>query len=311
MLGKTASKSVRLRRRIVAQSMLFGTLLSAKGAKGALPGTEVRALISGSTEPVRPFIEAFGLRQRNFYYDSNLRNLVARRGSAIYLALGPVSLSTLLEANVDGPIVSVFVASQTYKQMLSGATANRTKQITGVFAECSPDSQLELAYALFQRRISVGVLLSSITAGSENLIRQAAQKHNIELTTHVVSANANPVRELNRLADVTAILAIPDAMIFNSQTLRGLLESTYRRGQGIIGFSTSMVMAGTLATAYAAVDDVAAQVDEVVQFIGRERIPESQYPYYWRVEVNKQVARSLNIIVSDGVLALGSRPKAR
>lgn len=72
-----------------------------------------------------------------------------------------------------------------------------------------------------------------------------------------------------------------------------------------------MVMAGTLATAYAAVDDVAAQVDEIVQFISRERAPESQYPYYWRVEINKQVARSLNIMISDGVLTLGNRPRAR
>jgi hypothetical protein len=72
-----------------------------------------------------------------------------------------------------------------------------------------------------------------------------------------------------------------------------------------------MVMAGTLATAYAAVDDVAAQVDDIVQIIIRERVPDSQYPYYWRVELNKQVARSLNIVVSDDVLALGHRPKAR
>ena len=300
-----------LARRTVVRSFVIGTLSVASASLWTAQDLEIRALYVGNIEPVRPVIEAFQRRHKNFYYGTSLATLASRHGDAVYLIMGPEALAVALEYGLRAPVISIFTSSQTYGQLIAGRGGTSLKQLTAIFAECSPETQLQLTSALFQRRISVGVLLSNATAHLERLLRRAAAINNIDLLVHIVPAEANPIRELNKLAAAAAILAIPDGAIFNSHTLRGLLESTYRRGQAMIGFSTSMVSAGTLATAYAAVDDVVAHVSEIVQGVGQGVVPEPQYPQYWRVEVNKQVARSLNVIVSDRVLALSNRPKAR
>jgi hypothetical protein len=87
------------------------------------------------------------------------------------------------------------------------------------------------------------------------------------------------------------------------------LLSTYRRGQPMIGFSTSMVAAGTLAAAYTGVDDTIAHLGEVVDSLQSGRMPEPQYPKYWRVAINESVARSLNVVISDAARGMGNRPR--
>jgi putative tryptophan/tyrosine transport system substrate-binding protein len=89
----------------------------------------------------------------------------------------------------------------------------------------------------------------------------------------------------------------------------GVNKSTYRRGQPMIGFSMSMVSAGTLAATYSSVDDTVAHLGEVVDAIESARTPEPQYPKYWRVAINENVARSLNVVISDAVRSMGNRPR--
>jgi putative tryptophan/tyrosine transport system substrate-binding protein len=71
------------------------------------------------------------------------------------------------------------------------------------------------------------------------------------------------------------------------------------------------VTAGTLAAAYAAIDDVLTSLDGLLAELEAGRLPEPTYPRFWRVAVNETVARSLNIVVSDDVRHLGNKPPAR
>lgn len=77
----------------------------------------------------------------------------------------------------------------------------------------------------------------------------------------------------------------------------------------MIGFSTSMVAAGALAAAYSNVDDTIAHLGEVVDLFQSGRMPEPQYPKYWRVAINESVARSLNVVISDAARGMGDRPR--
>jgi hypothetical protein len=76
----------------------------------------------------------------------------------------------------------------------------------------------------------------------------------------------------------------------------------------VIGFSAELVAAGTLASAYTDIDDTVAHLGAVVDSVVSGRVPEPLYPRYWRVAINDNVARSLNVIVDDGVRRLGERP---
>jgi putative tryptophan/tyrosine transport system substrate-binding protein len=115
-------------------------------------------------------------------------------------------------------------------------------------------------------------------------------------------------RNLLRLAAADALLIYPDGDIFNPASLRELLESTYRRRQPVFGFSEALVEAGTLASAFANADDLAAHLVELVGALAEGRLPPPQYPRYWRVAINDNVARSLDIVIDGFTRSMGDRP---
>ena len=115
-------------------------------------------------------------------------------------------------------------------------------------------------------------------------------------------------RNLVRLAAADALLIYPDSDIFDPASLRELLESTYRRRQPVFGFSEALVDAGTLASAFANADDLAANLVELLAAVSEGRLPAPQYPRYWRVAINNSVARSLDIVIDSTARSLGDRP---
>jgi ABC-type uncharacterized transport system substrate-binding protein len=125
-----------------------------------------------------------------------------------------------------------------------------------------------------------------------------------------VAPSVDVVRSLTRLRGVQVLLAVPDNVLYTPDTLRAILESTYRRGMPVIGFSSATVAAGTLATAYCAIDDVVADLADLLDGPG-EVLPEPRFPQYWRVVVNDSVARSLGVPLSERILRLGNKPAGR
>jgi putative tryptophan/tyrosine transport system substrate-binding protein len=227
---------------------------------------------------------------------------------AVYLTAGPTGLEAALEAGLNGPLISLFVASTAYMRALRAAARVSKHPVTAIHAEASPLSQMMLIRQLYARSVTVGALLGPATADLEPELRQAARTAGLEIAVHRIAAADNPVRELAALSGVQVLLTVPDPDIYSSQNLRPLLESTYRRGQGAIGFSTAMVRAGTLAAAYAGIDDVIAQVGSVADALLDGKTVPPQHPLYWRVMINDTVARSLNLIVDSSVRALGNLP---
>ena len=106
-------------------------------------------------------------------------------------------------------------------------------------------------------------------------------------------------RVLNRVAPADVLLAMPDSGVYNTDTIRNILLSTYRHKQGVIGFSADMVKAGALATTYSDIEDIDAQVAEMAHAFARTgELPPPQFPRYFRTIVNDGVARSLDLDVS-------------
>jgi putative ABC transport system substrate-binding protein len=273
----------------------------------ALAASEVRVLTSDNTPATRRVVDALKGRFPQLAAGSEVDVLSRRAGPAIYLVIGPAALAATLSAGLQAPVVSLFTSSQAFHQIVDASPA-AGRRTTAIYAEVSPRHQLHLVSSIFQRRVSVGVLLTVGTAQVEPLLMQAARDFDIEVQTHHARRNANIIRELNRLGSAHILLALPDAGIFSPDNFRDILESTYRRGQPIVCFSQGMVAAGCLAAAYASVEDIAAHAAETVAQLEAGRWPPPRYPAYWRVAVNDSVANSLNIVVGDEVRSLGDRP---
>lgn len=280
------------------------------GSAGAA-ARELRVVTAPDMAGQRPLLQALRQHYPGMQADADPAALDVRR-NAICLALGPLALQRALENNAHPPLVAALTSSQTYRRHL--AAGNRdVGNVTALFAEASPAAQMQLIAALFERRVTVGVLLTEASAHLEKPLRQAAQSAGLDIQLSQASGGLDAVRAINTLNAAQVLLAVPDGKLYTPDTLRAVLESTYRRGLPVIGFSTATVTAGTLGCAFADQEDTAADLIELIDNLPAPGmpLPEARYPRYWRVAINDNVARSLGLTVTDKVRALGVRPTGR
>ena len=168
---------------------------------------------------------------------------------------------------------------------------------------------MRLISAIYNRPVTVGALISKQSVYIVPLLEAAARLHGLKLELLAVDPGPNLTRSLNRLSAAQLVLIFPDAALYTAQSLRELLESTYRRRLPVIGFSAALVAAGTLASAISEGNEVAAQIESILDLSTVGRWPDPQYPRYWRVALNESVARSLDIVVDDRVRSIGEQPR--
>jgi ABC-type uncharacterized transport system substrate-binding protein len=275
-------------------------------ARLSAAGMDLRILTSASNDATAQIVTALTHRFPNAQASDDVHALTARGGPAIYLAIGPAALQAALGADLSGPLVSAFVSSEAYQRLTAAAAPLRGRPLTGVFAEAAPSAQMQLIRRLYRRKVVVGVLLSPSTKHLKPLIERAAGDADLTAACVVVEPGTSPVRALASLTSASVLLAVPDPELYNAEVARAILESTYRRRQGVIGFSKAMVSAGTLGAAYASIEDVVAQLGDMVDALMAGRTVDAQYPQYWRVAINESVARSLDVIVDASARSLGN-----
>jgi len=222
-------------------------------------------------------------------------------GSGPILGLGPTALRLVIAAGIDAPYLQLFVASTTYREIAG------ERGPSAIHAEASPWAQMQVASALYGRRAIVIALSSRRSAAQLALLRAAADEFRLQLAIEAVDEAEHPTRALARVAG-DVLVALPDPSIYTPETLRPLLEATYRRGVGLIGFTESMVRAGAIAAPIATVDDILDRVDE---WLEEPRVRRVEYPTYWRVVYNDRVARSLGITINSTDRTLGRPGRTR
>lgn len=230
--------------------------------------------------------------------------------SPVYIAIGPTALRSLVAKSPDGLVISAFSSSQSYRQALATAPAeSRATSITAVYADPAPATQMRLIAMLYKKPVSAAVILSDKTAQTAPLLQRAATQAGVPLTIETLESNSSLNRVLNRISEVPVILTVPDTTVLNAENLRNILVTTYRNHQAVIGFSSALVKAGALATTSSDIEDVVAQLAEVVdEYESTGKVPEPQFPKYFSTQVNSDVARSLNIIVDEAVRSFSRKP---
>lgn len=295
----------------IAAGWVGGHLLGLGHGDVRAAGREVRLIMEPESAVGRQILQALKPRHAAALLEADS----AARGTAIHVAVGPAALRRALDMDLKGPLVSALTSSQTYRQLLAadGGAARDRSAVTGLFADAPPSAQLQLIATIFEGRVSVGVLLSEASAYLEKPLRQAAAHLGIELLLERIAPSSDVVRSLTRLRGAQVLLAVPDSTLYTPDSLRAILESTYRRGMPVVGFSSATVNAGTLATAYCAVDDVIADLLDLLDGLGApgSALPEPRFPAHWRVAVNDSVARSLGVPITDKVLNLGKPQPGR
>ncbi len=173
------------------------------------------------------------------------------------------------------------------------------QRITAVYRDQPLSRQLRLAKFFLPNLKRATVLHNSIDSVS---ISKELQ-HELQLGITQINIDNNPdwLKSLSlSLRESDVLLGVDNAAIYNGETIRSILLTTYRQGKGLIGPSRAFVNAGSLASCYTSADQYLQQLIDIVTIVIREhKIPDAQFPKTFRIAVNKQVATSLNIVIPD------------
>lgn len=296
---------------------LFGGLiLTCMGLKGVLAtpfdsSADQIFIVQGDAAPVsRQMADALAQRLPTAKVISKTEAEVHRKRTSLFIALGESVFQTLLTKNPDSAVLAVLISSQAYGASVDGTPKSRSRNVSAIFAEASPVNQLRLASKLGRGTENIVTFLSPRTAYLKPALQRAASQAGVDLEIVQLQGSESLTRELDQGSSYRGVLAVPDATLYTPENIRAALITTYRQNQFVIGYSSSFVKAGALATTYSTINDIASQAAEVArEYVDLGRLQGVQYPKYFETTVNDNVAKSLNIIINDDARNFSNKPR--
>ena len=211
------------------------------------------------------------------------------------LLLGTAALNWRLASDQGPPALTLLVSRVEAQQLLDG---RRHEGISLLWSDPPPARQLQLALQLRPRPQRIGVLFSPASQFLLSELSEHAQRLGVELVAREQdrSDDPRPLRELLDSSDL--LLGLDDKLLYNPRTVKGILLSAYAENHALIGPTVAFVRAGSLASTYSDQSDWLDTLDPLLDQ-PPSQWPQSLYPERFKVQSNRQVARSLGIDLPD------------
>ncbi|MBC3812177.1 ABC transporter substrate-binding protein [Undibacterium aquatile] len=234
----------------------------------------------------------------------NMANDEFSRATAnqLVIAVGTPAMVAMAQKPATNLVLNVLVPRATFiktaKQYNRGQDQRR---FSAVYMDQSWTRQLRLIRATMPTRPKVGILLGRESSDYIAALQTAAKEVDLNLNIETVIDDADLLSALRRLLNNSnVILAVPDAQIYNRNNIPSILLTSYRQQVPLFGFSASYVKAGALAAVYSSPAQVSQQVAEIIANLAPGGgLPTPQYPRYFSLNTNQQVARSLGISIES------------
>jgi len=227
--------------------------------------------------------------------------LVVAENSELVIALGVKALEQASRLKSTTPVLGVFTPMPAFKALLS-----KSRRDLGNFSAIVLDQpywrQMSLIKTILPEATRLGVLLGKTSVPYSEYLTEEAVEVGLNLVIENVNDESDIIPKLIKTLDLSdALLAIPDSQIYNRETAAPILLTSYRHQKPIFGYSQSYVRAGALAAVYSNTKQLARQAAEIAiaSQLAPVLLPPPQAPKYFSILVNRQVARSLNIALSD------------
>lgn len=209
------------------------------------------------------------------------------------IAIGPTAFNRVREENKSVPVLGLLVDGA----YLSKGSGDANSKVSAVFSTPPLMRQVAIGKAILPYSTRVAMLARPNTEHLYNDVKRDLHVLGMEGRVFLVPSDKRLIPTLIRaLSYGDFVLAGPDASIYNPRTIKHILLTAYRRNRIVIGPSQAYVKAGSLASSYTPLADVASMaVDYVQHFWENNDFPEPAQPTVFGIEINPQVGRSLNI----------------
>ncbi len=230
---------------------------------------------------------------------------------ALIIAVGSNITKILLNKKIGTAIFSVLMPRHLTAQLRKRYPEK--KNWSSLLIDQPIDRQFYLISSITGKPQKTGVLISPYTKKLKKTLKKSAKKSNHTLTTKYVANTEELTASLKSLAKKsTILLTLPDPVIYNKNTIRGILLLSYRNKLPVIGFSKAYVKAGAIAAIYSQPNQISKQTISIIKrFFKRHFFKRNEYyPKYFSVALNKKVATSLGIDLPEKSVVITKIKKA-
>ena len=150
---------------------------------------------------------------------------------------------------------------------------------------------------------TIGLLNSREKPINTKTIQQCAKKYHLKTYFAETITNEDLKNNINEVLNHSDIvLALPDKNIYNSQSVKNILLTSYRHRKPVIAFSENFVNAGALAAIFSSTEQISNSASGLVEqyFESGQRFKKSiNYPQEFDININRQVFRALDLSIPD------------
>lgn len=201
----------------------------------------------------------------------------------------------------DGPATLIMQVNKTQARATLGE--HTPANISVLWQDPAPLRQLRLAKRLLPHIDRVGVLHDQHSGFLLEEIRAAATSLGLEVVAQDWPNSRDNRPLLSLLRDSDVLLGVADDDLYNPQTAKNLLLTSYGQQRALIGPSAGFVRAGSLASTYSDQNDWLDTLGHLLDQPPRSW-PRGTYSNTFKVLGNPQVARALAVdLPSDEDLA--------
>lgn len=225
------------------------------------------------------------------------RDQVGALGAAPVITVGPTAFTEVRQENPDVPVIAML----TEKNFLDDYAARSPGQVSGVFYDVPLIRQALTGKAILPHATQIALLATPDSVELYEPLLQQLPAFGLSARMFMVDDRDSLIPTLVRaLGYGDFLLAAPDSAIYNPRTIKHILLTAYRRNKIVIGPTEAYVKAGALASSYTPFPEMADQVADILEtYFETGELPPPTYPNRFKVEINRQVARSLNIPLPD------------
>lgn len=289
--------------------ILMAALLIAIAPVSALAGESITLVLSERGGIYTEFTDAFssqlgqGDTRRNVrlaVMDGAQADTTELAGSSLVIAVGAAAARAAAKIAGNVPVLCVLVPRPTFER-IAESTKRPRAALSAIYLDQPLARQLALIRLALPGKHRLGVLAGPDAKGQMARLRHTAAHSGFDILSESAEEENAIVPALNRLLpQVEVLLAVPDSVVYNRNTARSVLLTTYRHQRPVIAFSQAYVTAGALAAVFSTPSQIARQAAEIARTLpANAALPAPKYPSYFSVAVNRYVARSLSLEVAD------------
>jgi ABC-type uncharacterized transport system substrate-binding protein len=222
------------------------------------------------------------------------------RSFDLLVPLGRAAGLAVVRAMPQAPSIYALIPEATWRE-IEACCAPDPRRTTAVFLDQPVFRHLDLIRLALPDHDHVGILSGPTSRSLLADAEDEAAVRDLRVITKALDAG-DPIGPALRdlLPGVQVMLALPDPMIYNRETIVSILLTTYRDRVPLVGYSRAMVKAGAVLALFSSPQDIGRQLGELAQAVWLQRPLIGPAPArYFRVAANRNVAQSLKLTLPD------------